>query len=130
MTEWYIPITILPGVGMFILSTTSQMMSLSAEIGQLLANKCSPFIHEISALKIKQLTRLTRATTLLYLCAACFVLSGILGAITYITIPAALPNYVVLLGVVLLLISIGILIKYGANTIKIRKLQHQENHSL
>lgn len=46
--EWYIPITILPGIGMLILSTTNQMMMLSAEIGELLSDKCSQFQHDIS----------------------------------------------------------------------------------
>ena len=79
--DWYIPITILPAVGLLIVSTTAQMMSLSAEIGGILSEKCTPFEHKLSGVKIKQLTRLTRATALLYISAACFVLAGIIGAI-------------------------------------------------
>ena len=45
MQEWYLPITILPALGMLILSTTNQMMSLSNEINSLLREKCSDFQH-------------------------------------------------------------------------------------
>lgn len=128
--DWYVPITILPGVGMLILSTTSQMMTLSTEIGGLLSEKCSPFQHKISDLKIKQLGRLTRSAALLYISAACFVLSGILGAFTEATPLADLPKFVLIFGVFLLLTATGLLVHYGFNTIKIRKLQHQHNHEL
>ena len=126
--EWYIPITILPGVGMLILSTTGQMMTLSAEIGALLATKCSPFQHQISDMKIKQLNRLTKSAALLYVSAACFVLSGILGALIPIAYFISLPNYVLVFGVILVLVALTILIKYGFQTITIRKFQHQHNH--
>ena len=128
--DWYIPITILPGVGMLILSTTNQMMTLSMEIGDLLSNKCSPFQHEISDLKIKQLDRLTKSSALLYISAACFVLSGILGAFTESTPFANLPDFVLIIGVILLLLATCLLINYGFKTIKIRKYQHQHNHKL
>ncbi|MFT4665659.1 MAG: branched-subunit amino acid transport protein AzlD [Polaribacter sp.] len=127
--DWYIPITILPAVGLLILSTTTQMMGLSTEIGGILSERCTHFEHKISALKIKQLSRLTRATALLYVSAACFVLAGILGAILpeVMGVNEKLPQYVLLLGVVLLLFALGLLINYGFNTIGIRKMQHGFN---
>jgi len=79
--NWYLPITIIPGLGMLILSTTSQMMALSSEIGSMLANKCSTYQHQISERKIKQLGLLIRASALLYLATGCYVLSGILGVL-------------------------------------------------
>jgi len=33
--EWYLPITVLPAVGLLIMSTTGQMMNLSMEVGSL-----------------------------------------------------------------------------------------------
>ncbi len=105
-------------------------MTLSTEIGGLLSEKCSPFQHKISDLKIKQLGRLTRSAALLYISAACFVLSGILGAFTEATPLADLPKFVLIFGVFLLLTATGLLVHYGFNTIKIRKLQHQHNHEL
>lgn len=126
--DWYIPITILPAVGLIIMSTTAQMVALSAEIGSLLSgDSCSAFEHKIAGLKIKQLTRLTRATAFLYISAACFVLAGILGAI----LPESrnfnqqVPRIVLLIGVFLLLFALGLLIIYGVKTISIREMQHE-----
>jgi len=126
--EWYIPITMLPGLGMLTLSTTHQMMMLSAEVGDLLSDKCSKFQHEISDKKIKQLGRLTRAAALLYISAACFVLSGILGAFILGTAWARIPELVLILGVVLVLVALCLLIIYGVHTIRIRMLQHSHTH--
>ena len=44
MQEWYLPITILPALGMLILSTTSQMMTLSNDINGLLQQKYTKFL--------------------------------------------------------------------------------------
>ncbi len=130
--DWYIPITILPAVSLLILSTTSQMMNLSTEIGGILSDKCTHFEHKISGLKIKQLTKLTRATTLLYLSAACFVLAGIFGAILPEDsgLNQSLPHLVLLSGVVLTLFALGLLIVYGMKSISIRKMQHEFNQHM
>ena len=128
--DWYIPITILPGVGMLILSTTSQMMNLSTEIGTLLSEKCSPFQHEISDRKIKQLNRLTISAALLYISAACFVMAGIAGSIVPGEFNNAIPKLILVLGVLLVLIALCILIVYGLKAINIRKDQHKHNHNL
>ncbi len=125
--DWYIPITIVPGVGMLVLSTTSQMMGLSAEIGRLLAKKCSVFQQRIAHLKIQQLTRLTRAATLLYVSAALFVLSGIWSGIFA---KGAVGSGIVLTGVAATFGALALLIVYGYNTIGIRKLQHEYNHEM
>ena len=127
--EWYIPITILPGVGMLILSTTSQMMTLSAEIGGLLSNKCTPFQHDISDRKIKQLNRLTVSAALLYISSACFVLAGIAGSFVEDELGNALPKLILIIGVLLVLVALFILIIYGLKAINIRRAQHQHNHN-
>lgn len=130
--EWFIPITILPAVGLLIVSTTAQMMGISTEISNILSDRCTRFEHKISALKIKQLTRLTRATALLYISAACFVLAGILGAILPedMELDQQIPQFVLLGGVIMMLGALGILIKYGVKTISIRRMQHKENPHL
>ncbi|MFT6334709.1 MAG: hypothetical protein ACI86M_001628 [Saprospiraceae bacterium] len=127
--DWYLPITILPAVALLILSTTGQMMGLSSEIGGILDKKCTDFDHKLSGLKIKQLTKLTRATALLYISAACFVLAGILGAILpeNLNIHEKVPQYVLLGGVILILFALGLLITYGIRAVSIRKLQHEFN---
>lgn len=126
--QWYLPITILPGLGMLILSTTSQMMGLSNEIGTLLANKCSEFQHMISERKIKQLGLLTRASALMYLSAGCYVLSGILGAISQEQmILSNWANYILYFGTLLVFIALSLLIIYAFRAVSIRKLQHEKN---
>ena len=126
--EWYIPITILPGVGMLIMSTTGQMMSLSTEIGNLLSEKCTPFQHKLSHLKIEQLNKLTVAVTLFYISAACFVLSGVMGALVGGGLDKAIPNYILLTGVVLVFVALSTLIVYSFKAIRIRRQQHEHNH--
>lgn len=128
--DWYIPITILPGVGMLILSTVTQMMSLSAEIGEILKNKCTPFQHKISHQKIKQLRKLTIASALLYISAGCFVLSGIIGALSKEGTFTKIPNLVLIIGVLLVLAALGLLIMYSSKAIQIRQAQHEHNEEL
>lgn len=128
--EWYIPITILPAVALLILSTTNQMMTLSTEIGSLLSDQCSKFEHNIAALKISQLGRLTKSATLLYISAACFVLSGILQAVVPKLFAINVSNGVLLVGVILFFIALSFLIKYAYQTIIIRKMQHDHNPAL
>lgn len=125
--EWYIPITILPGISLLILSTTNQMLSLSMEIRDLLSNKCTPFEHQISGLKIKQLGRLTKAATLLYIAVANFVISGLVGVLFSQEVTSSVPKYFLILGVILMLWAICYLIIYGFLTISIRKKQHLYN---
>lgn len=125
--EWYIPITIIPGIGMLVLSTTSQMMALSGEIERLLAAPCSPTQHMVVDMKITQLGRLTKSATLLYTAAACLVLAGIWGAIST---DAEMANWILFAGVALTLAALGLLINYSYHTIRIRRLQHKHNHEL
>lgn len=129
--DWYIPITILPAVGLLIVSTTAQMMGISTEIGQILAQDCSVSEHQLSAKKIQQLTRLTRATALLYISAGCFVLAGIIGAVLpdMLGIWDKLPEVILLIGVILLMGALALLIVYGIRTISIRRSQHENNHN-
>lgn len=128
--NWYLPITIIPGLGMLILSTTSQMMTLSSEIGNLLANKCSTYQHEISERKIKQLGLLTRASALLYLATGCYVLSGILGVVFEADAIFSIPSIALYIGTILVFVAITVLIIYAFKAVKIRKDQFNNNHNL
>ena len=124
--EWYLPITILPGIGMLIFSTTGQMMTISAEVGTLLSNKCTDFQHRIARLKIKQIKRLTYSATLLYCAAGVYVLSGIIGALA--TSFSLLSNVLLLGGTIAVFIALVLLIIYSFKTIAIRQLQFDNNH--
>jgi len=128
--NWYLPITIIPGLGMLILSTTSQMMNLSSEIGNLLSSKCSDFQHKISARKIKQLGLLTRASALLYLATGCYVLSGILGVVFANDKPFGLPSIALYVGTVLVFVALTLLIVYAFRAVNIRMMQFDNNHEM
>lgn len=130
MTQWYLPITILPALGMLILSTTSQMMTLSNEINSLLQEKCTDFQHLISAKKIKQLGLLTRASALLYLASGIYVLSGIFGAILENKTIYDWPSLLLYIGTILVFIAFVLLIIYAFRAVRIRKLQFDNNHNL
>ena len=123
MTAWYLPITIIPGIGMLILSTVTQILSISEEVRQLSLQKCSDFQHQIATRKIKQLGLLTRANTLLYIATGFFVLSGILGIVIENDSHFSLPGIILYLGAILIFIEIALLIKYSFRAIKIRKDQ-------
>ncbi|BDS15518.1 hypothetical protein [Aureispira anguillae] len=128
--EWYLPITILPAIGLIIMSTVTQTIAISAEINDLLSNKCSPFQHMVSDIKIKQLGLLTRSTALLYLSAGCFVLSGVIGRVSESVHFMELPSIILYVGTIFVFIALGFLNLYGFRAVKVRRIQHEHNHNL
>ncbi len=73
--EWYIPITLLPGIALLILSTSNFIIALNVEI-QILKEKKELF-KDIIKLKMKQLKRLNYAISGLYLSVLFFTISGL-----------------------------------------------------
>ena len=126
--EWYLPITVLPAVGLLVAPTSSQMMALSAEIGTLLSEKCTPFERRISDMKIEQLGRLTKTNAPLYSSAASFVTSGLVSATVQDGMLSAGSQYVRIAGVAMVLGALLPPTVYGFRAITIRKLQHRPNH--
>ncbi len=114
--EWYIPITILPGVGFFILSTSNILIALNDEIRILNTEKSK--YKKIISQKLKQLIKLNYALIIQYCSGLLFVLGGVLGEITKNN---NLIIYTVFIGVIFLSISIGLLIQYSINSLKIRQ---------
>lgn len=114
--EWYIPITILPGIGLLILSTSNFLIALNSEIQAL--NQDMGKYQVIVFEKIQQLKKLNYALIAQYLSAFSLVVSGILGEITE---NKALMFYLLLVGVVFLAISIGLLIYYSIKSLTIRQ---------
>lgn len=130
--DWYVPISILPGIGMLIVSSTNQMLTISSELGGLLTCKCSPLQHKIARLKIVQLGRITRANTFMYIAAASFMSSGILGAFLNVehTAMLTIPDYLFIVGALFVLVGLILLIDFAYKTIIIRKFQFSNNHLL
>jgi|GEM_PF-548282 len=121
MEKWYLPITILPGIGLLILSTSNLAVSLNAEMEELLKEAAN--FERLLHRKMDQLQLLTYALTGFYISTAFMVLSGIVSV---------LPNFgvgsekgwglgILLLGVILIFVSLVLLIAYSAKAVRIRQ---------
>ena len=75
MEKWYLPITIIPAVGLLLISTSNLINGLSQEIAQMIKDK-NPRLEDIIEMKITQLGRLNRAMVGFYISAACLVLAS------------------------------------------------------
>jgi len=118
--EWYIPVTILPGIGMFIISTSNLIIALNDEIRELNVEKEK--FHISITKKISQLKMLNFSLIGHYISALSLVLGGVLGGIT------ENPKTIIVLvfsGVIFLAISIILLIQYAIVSIRIRQ-EHLE----
>jgi len=116
--EWYIPLTILPGIGMLILSTSNLLIAINNEIRDL--NQEKDKYGVIISAKIKQLKRLNYALIAEYVSAFVFVMGGILGGMTK---SDNVINSLILSGVGFLGIAIVFLITYSLKSLAIR-LEH------
>lgn len=124
--EWYLPITILPGIGMLIMSTTTQMMAVSTEIGSYYRGSCDIFTQKIAKRKISQLGLLTRASALLYIAAGSYVLSGILGALAPVELNST-PNVILYIGTIAVFSALILLTIYATKAVNLRKFQFENN---
>ena len=115
--QWIIPITVLPGIALIVLSTSNLVISLNNEITQL--NKERDKYMEIISLKLLQLRRLNWSLVLMYIGILIFLASGVLGAITEPDNNNSVSSMIA--GVFVLIIAIVLLIIYGFNSIYIRE---------
>ena len=115
--QWIIPITVLPGIALIVMSTSNILLSLNNEITML--NKEKEKYMEIIRLKLIQMKRLNWSLVLLYIGILIFLVSGVLGAITD---PENIyPVSSMVAGVLVLIIAIVLLIIFGFKSINIRK---------
>lgn len=122
MDQWYIPITILPGICLLILSTSNLLIALNGEIFTLTRDQ-TPI--EVVRKKISQLERLSKAMVLLYISTALMVLSGILSAFDLMIGSFSLGFISMISGVALTLGGLFLLISYATHAVSIRKVQHE-----
>ena len=81
MTEWYIPVTLLPGVGLLIMSTSNLLNALCVELASLIREREDIF-HGIIEKKIDQIHLLTKSLSSLYISCAAYVLAGLAGGLS------------------------------------------------
>lgn len=115
--QWIIPITVLPGIALIVLSTSNILLSINNEIT--LLNKEKGKYREIIRLKLIQMKRLNWSLVLLYIGILIFLISGVLGAITDPENIYTVSSMVA--GVLVLIIAIVLLIIFGFKSINIRK---------
>lgn len=114
--EWYGPLTILPAVGLIIMSTSNFIIALNEEI-ILLQNDKEKLIVIIE-LKLKQLKRLGIANGFLYGSALLFLAAGIMKVLTNADI---LFNYILLAGVVTIIVALTFLFIHTIRSVSIRE---------
>lgn len=119
MENWYLPITLVPGVGLLILSTSNLMVILSDELSGLIKDQCKDdlIIHR----KLAQLKTLNRAMVLFYIAVACLAISGLIGSLQFKIKNSA--TYISVLGIVIMLLGLLSLIKYSYRAVSIRQDQ-------
>ncbi len=122
MENWYIPISIIPGIGLLILSTSNLMVTLTTEINTLIHNTDEN--DGIINRKLVQLKLLNRAMVLFYIAISCLVTAALIGGISLkLDTEATLALYVIILGIIMLLLGLFWLIKYSYRAVSIRQDQ-------
>ncbi|MFT6215723.1 MAG: hypothetical protein ACJAS3_002123 [Roseivirga sp.] len=130
MENWVIPLTLIPGIGMIILSTSHLSTSVSDEINTLLQkDNCDRSLIQI---KISQLSLLNIALVSLYISTAIFSITGLIEGI--FTLQNAMTNSafrqtLLVTGVASLVIATFLLIAFSIRKVKIKRDQFLKNIS-
>ncbi|MFT6873189.1 MAG: hypothetical protein ACJAVN_002206 [Roseivirga sp.] len=124
MDNWVIPLTLLPGIGMIIMSTSHLSTATSDEINQLFRDEfCDASLIKK---KISQLLLLNLAKVGLYISVAVFSVSGLVEAI--FTLQSAmhdssLRTILLIIGVSTLVLATLLLIIFSVRKVKIKRDQ-------
>ena len=126
MEAWYLPITIIPGIGLLILSTSNLIISLNEELERLL--KDADEFQLLIDRKLSQMKLLTYSLAGLYLSTALLVLSGLLSFSKRYEegIFSSSASVSLITGVTLIFISLIILILYSVRAVTIRRAHFDE----
>ena len=114
--EWYGPLTVLPAIGLLVLSTSNFIVALNAEITGLEQSEQTDSV--IIVLKLDQLKRLGWANSLLYASALLFLVAGITKALLSF---GGLFDSLMLLGVVTTTIALVFLFIHSFKSVSIRQ---------
>lgn len=124
MEKWFVPITLLPGVGLFLLSTSNLLIALTKNISELMKEGAS---EKLIRVKLSQLSLISRAMIFFYVSVGLLILGGLLGGL--LTDPERTHNVMLVLtlaGIVFLLIASVLMIVYAYRAVGIRKWQLEE----
>lgn len=124
--QWYLPITVLPGIALIILSTTNLWVSLSEEIERL-ESIYKDEMKEIINKKMRQLSLLNISMMMQYLSALLMVFAGMVSGWIQIVASGTTAEkwtiWLTIISVIALSIALGILVRYSLNALAIRKEQ-------
>ena len=122
MESWILPITLLPGIGLLIMSTSNLVIALSEEIDHLEHRHRERM--PLTEKKINQLDLINKALVGLYISAGVFTLSGILLGIYP---EQEFTKWLLGFGVLIVFLSLVLLIIYSFRSVNIRRIQYKEN---
>jgi hypothetical protein len=126
MQEWYVPITILPGICLLILSTSNIMIDLSREI-KVLINENEENASTLIERKLKQLKLINSAMALLYLSVVSFVLSALFSGLKEnVGWNFKGDIYVLFLGILVAILALLSLMLYSFRAVKLRQDQYHK----
>jgi len=120
MENWYLPITIVPGIGLLILSTSNLMVTLSNELNGLIKELAKD--DAIINRKLAQLKILNHTMVLFYIAVACLAISGVIGGLQINSIKN-IGTYISITGILIMLLALFSLIKYSYRAVSIRQDQ-------
>lgn len=128
MENWYLPITIVPGIGLLILSTSNLLVTLSNEIKTLISEQKQECTNLLILQKLKQLKLLNWVMVFFYVSVACLVISGLVAGL-YLKVGLRYnPSmYISILGIKFVLTGLLGLIIYSFRAVKIRQNQFKNS---
>lgn len=124
MDNWYIPITLLPSVGFFIVASTSVSNALSLEIARLIEQQREVERMTIEK-KIEQLRLVNSALVSLYASGVFLAIAGLFGGLQYAIMLhlEALIEVLICIGIGCTIIALILLMVYSIRAIRIKENQ-------
>ena len=116
MENWYLPITLVPGIGLLILSTSNLMVTLSNELDGFIKEQSKD--ESLLFRKLAQLKSLNRAMVLFYISVACLAIAGLIGGLQLSAIKNS-ATYISVIGILIMILGLLSLIKYSYKAVSI-----------
>lgn len=120
MENWYLPITIVPGLGLLILSTSNLMMTLSNEISSMIEHSRK---KAIITKKLVQLKLLNMAMVFFYIAVAFLLISSVVNGLFDLEKESL---FISVFAITSALIGIFSLIIYSFRAVEIRQKQFED----
>jgi hypothetical protein len=117
MENWYLPITIVPGLGLLILSTSNLMLTLSNEISMMIDHSKD---KTIITRKLVQLKLLNMAMVFFYIAVALLLVSAVLNGLYAIEKTSL---YISVVAIFSALVGLFSLVVYSFRAVTIRQNQ-------